>query len=320
MSLLHTFNLRNSFFFFQNVPHGRIPCQLEGPPRNSGLSAAPESLPPASCPPGPAGNAPLHLLSPPSVLPKAPTLPAAAALRPGDAFPLLQLRPEQGLKPFAFPAERALRVPPRCLPPPREAWGPPSSRQAPAPPRAMHTSAAPGTRSQRQAAEQKTGAGAGMTDIPKHLNLDQYVGQESMTPQQGSSAVTKPEGVFDVKPGPLESSPRYAFGFPLLHLQPKPAFTFFSVARAPVAVPSAPVRAAAGAGTHPGFSFLRSCPSQENAVIIWPGRSSAACAFYTVTTALSGGAFTRFLRKNSAPVTDNHIQVQFRIIWGILKV
>ncbi|EPQ11667.1 hypothetical protein D623_10029263 [Myotis brandtii] len=116
----------------------------------------------------------------------------------------------------------------------------------------------------RPAAEQKTGAGAGRTDIPKHLNLDQYVGQESVTPQQDSSAATKPGGVFDVKPGPLESSPRYAFGFPLLHLQPKPAFTFFSISRAPVAVPSAPVRAAAGARTHPGFSFLRACPSQEN--------------------------------------------------------
>ncbi|XP_070267917.1 ciliogenesis and planar polarity effector 1 [Myotis yumanensis] len=248
----------------QNVPHGRIPCQLEGQPWTSGLSAAPESLPPASCPPGPAGNAPLHLVSPPSALPKAPTLPAATVLRPGHAFPLLQLQPEQGLKPFAFPAERALWAPPRCLPPPREAWGPPNSRQPPAPPRAMHTSAPPGTWSQRPAAEQKTGAGAGRTDIPKHLNLDQYVGQESVTPQQDSPAVTKPEGVFDVKPGPLESSPHYAFGFPLLHLQPKPAFTFFSVSRAPVAVPSAPVRAAAGARTHPGFSFLRSCPSQEN--------------------------------------------------------
>lgn len=183
----------------------------------------------------------------------------------------------------------------------------------------MHTSAPPGTRSQRNtdsqrpAVEQRTGAGAGLTDTPKHLNLDQYVGQESVTPQQDSSAVPKPEGVFDLKPGPLESS-RYAFGFPLLHLQPKPAFTFFSVARAPVAVPSAPARAAAGAGTHPGFSFLRSCPSQENAVIVWPGHSGAACVLYTVTTALSGGACTRFLPKNSAPVTDSHIRVQFRII------
>lgn len=265
-SLSPIFSLHHGFFLFQNVPHGRIPCQLEGQPRNSRLSAASESLPPAPGPPAPAGSYPFHLLS-------APALPRAPALRPGDAFPLLQLQPEQAFQPFAFPAERAPRVPPRCLPPPREAWGPPGSCQPPVPPRAMHTSVPPGP----WAAEQKKGAGSGVAEVPKPLNLGQCVGQHSVAPQQGSWAVPEPEGVSDVKPGPLES-PRYPFGFPLLHLQPRPAFTFFSVSRAPVAVPSASVRAT-GERTHPGFSFLCPHPWQESTVMTWQGAQWAALSF-----------------------------------------
>ncbi|XP_054571293.1 ciliogenesis and planar polarity effector 1 [Eptesicus fuscus] len=254
----------------QNVPHGHVPCQLEGQPRNSGLNTAPGSLPPTSLPPAAAGHARLRLLSAPPATPRAPPPPPAAALRPGDAFPLLRLQPDPGSQPLVFPADRAPWVPPRGLPPPREAWGPCGSRQPPAPQKAGHTSAPPGTRSPRNtdaprpAAEPKRGPGTGMTEPPEHLDLGQCVGQEDLPPRRDASAFTQPEGVFEV-PGPPALPPRYSFGFPLLHLQPRRAFTFFSVSRAPVAAPSVAVRAAAGERRPPGFSFPPSRPAPGDA-------------------------------------------------------
>lgn len=125
-----------------------------------------------------------------------------------------------------------------------------------------------------------------MTETPKHLNLDQYVGQENVTPR-----FTKPEGVFAVPPGPPELPPRYSFGFPLLHLQPRRAFTLFSVSRAPLPGPSMAVRAAAGERRHPGFCFPPSCPAPEDAVSTWRGCSRASRVLYAVHTALGTGRY-----------------------------
>ncbi|XP_045427453.1 ciliogenesis and planar polarity effector 1 isoform X3 [Pipistrellus kuhlii] len=213
-----------------------VPCPLEGQPRNSGLNTAAGSSLPTLVPPGPAGHAALPLLA-------APPVPPATA-RPAEAFPLLRLQP--GPQPPAFPADRAPWGPPRGLPPPREAWGPRGSRQRPAP---------PGARGPRPAAAQKPGPGTGGLEVPQHLNLDQYVGQDTVTPGLDAALFLEPRGCDVAPPGP--------FGFPLLHLPPPRAFTFFSVCRAPGPAPCAPLRAA-GESERPGFSFLPARPAPED--------------------------------------------------------
>ncbi|XP_016079490.1 PREDICTED: uncharacterized protein C5orf42 homolog isoform X3 [Miniopterus natalensis] len=254
----------------QSVPHGSIPCVLEGQPQNSGLLTASASFPAALFPPAPAGSTHLHPLSTSSALPKIPRLLPAMTSRPGDGFHLLQFQPRHGFKPLFFQGERAPPVPHRCLPQPREAWGP-DSCQPPLPARVMHTtSVSPSnlshcnTEAEQKAVDQKKGVETVMTETPKHLNLDQYVGQETVTPQQDSSIFIKPEKAFDVKPEPLELSPQNSFGFPLLQLQLRPPFTFSSVSRASVTVPSIPVRAVAEERKYPGVSLLPSHLSQEN--------------------------------------------------------
>lgn len=207
--------------------------------------------------------------------------------RPGDGFHLLQFQPRHGFKPLFFQGERAPPVPHRCLPQPREAWGP-DSCQPPLPARVMHTtSVSPSnlshcnTEAEQKAVDQKKGVETVMTETPKHLNLDQYVGQETVTPQQDSSIFIKPEKAFDVKPEPLELSPQNSFGFPLLQLQLRPPFTFSSVSRASVTVPSIPVRAVAEERKYPGVSLLPSHLSQENMVIIFQSDAEAqSCISY----------------------------------------
>ncbi|XP_045704044.1 ciliogenesis and planar polarity effector 1 [Phyllostomus hastatus] len=266
----------------QNVPHGSIPGPLEGQPQDSGLPAASGSLPMTSFPPAPAANAHLQLLLTSAITNTHRFLPAANAFRPDGGFPLLQFQPKHKFKPLLLPAGRALQVPCGPLPQPREAWGPPASSQPPLPHGAVHTPAVPHLDlSQRnvgavpKAADQKRGAETTVTEAPKHVTLDQHVGQEHFTPQQDSSVFVKPEKVFDVTPGPLETSAQNACGFPLLHLQLRPPCAFPSVSGAPVPVPSAPLRAAAEGSRHPGLPLLPSrlppedpyktpCPPVEN--------------------------------------------------------
>ncbi|KAM5329284.1 ciliogenesis and planar polarity effector 1 isoform 2-T2 [Glossophaga mutica] len=262
----------------QNVLHGSIPSPLEGQPQNSGLPAASESLPTTSFPPAPAANTHLQLLLTSAIPNPHRFLPAANAFRPDGGFPLLQFQPKHEFKPLLFPAGRAPQVPCRPLPQPREAWGPSTSSQPPLLQGAAHTPAAPRTDlgqhhsgAMPQAAEQKRGAETGVTEPPKHVTLDQHVGQEHLTPQQETPLFVKPNRVFDAKPGPLETSAQSSCGFPLLHLQLRPPCVFPSVSRTPATVPSAPLGAAAEGSRCPGLPLLPpylpqedTCPPVEN--------------------------------------------------------
>ncbi|PNJ67042.1 C5orf42 isoform 10, partial [Pongo abelii] len=100
--------------------------------------------------------------------------------------------------------------------------------------------------------------------IPKHVNLDQYVGQENLTPQQDSSVFIKPEKLFDVKPGTLEISPHHSFGLPLLYLPLKPPSMFPSTSKASITVPSTPIQPIAEERKYPRLSLLHSHLSPEN--------------------------------------------------------
>lgn len=264
---------QNSNGNLQNVPHESIPfCHLEGQPQNRGLTPPSQNLPTTSLSPGPAAHTHLQLLSTSSLIPKTPRLiPVAKTLRPGDGFPLLQFEPKHEFKPLSFPTGRVAQVPFRPLPQPREAWGLADSFQPPLPQRAMHTASTShlnlsqyNTEAIKKAVEQKKWAETVTTEIPKHVNSDQNVGQENLTPRQDFSTVIKPEKLFDVKPRPLEISPQNSFGLPLLHLQLKPHYIYSSVSRASVTVPSVPIRTVAEERTYPRLSLLHSCLSPGN--------------------------------------------------------
>ncbi|XP_057564100.1 ciliogenesis and planar polarity effector 1 isoform X3 [Hippopotamus amphibius kiboko] len=263
----------NSNGNLQNVPHGSVPfCQLEGQPQNRGLTTASQSLTTTSLSPAPAGNTHLHLLSTSSAIPKTPRLISTAkTFRPGDGFPLLQFQPKPEFKPLSFHAGRVPQVPFSPPPQPREAWGLSDIFQPPLTKRAMDTTSMShlnlnqyNTEAIKKPVEEKKWAETIITEIPKHVNLDQYVGQENLTSQQDSATFVKQEKLFDVKPGPFEISPQNSFGLPLLHLQLKPPYVFASASRASVAVPSIPIRSVIEERKYSRLSLLHSCLSQEN--------------------------------------------------------
>ncbi|XP_041603868.1 ciliogenesis and planar polarity effector 1 isoform X5 [Vulpes lagopus] len=264
---------QNSHGNLQNVPHGSIPlCESEGPPPSTGLTPASQSLPTTALPPAPAGSSPFHLLSPSFAIPKTPRLiPAAKTFGPADGFPLLQFQPKHEFKSLSFHSGRVQQVPFRPLPQPREAWGLSASSQPLLPQRAMPTTSVSSlnlshynTEAIKKAVEQENWAETVTTEIPKHVNLDQYVGQENLTPQQDSSVFIKPEKLLDVKPGSLEISPQNTFGLPLLHLQLKPPYVFSSDSRTLVKIPSIPTSTIAQETKYPRLSLLHSCLSSEN--------------------------------------------------------
>ncbi|XP_074185089.1 ciliogenesis and planar polarity effector 1 isoform X2 [Rhinolophus sinicus] len=262
----------NSNGNLQNVPQGNMSCQLEDQPQTRGLPPAAGSLPTVSLSSAPAANTHLYLLSTSPPIPKTPRfIPAAKTFQPGDGFPLLQFQSKPEFKPLSFHTERVPQVPFRPLPQPREAWGSSHSFRPPLPQRGMHTTSLSqsnlsqyNTDAKKKAVEQKKWEETVITEIPKHVNLDQYVGQETLTPQQDSSIFIKPEKLFDVKPRPLEISPQNSLGLPLLHLQLKPPYMFPSVSRASVTVPSIPISTVAEERKYPRLSLLHSCLSQEN--------------------------------------------------------
>lgn len=131
----------------------------------------------------------------------------------------------------------------------------------------------------KKAVEQKKWEKTVNTEIPKHINSDQYMGQEDLTPQQDSSIFVKPEKLFNVKPGPLEISPQNSFGLPLLHLQLKPPNVFSSVSRASVTVPSIPISTVAEERKYPKLLLLHSYLSQENMVMFFTGCKSTVLCF-----------------------------------------
>ncbi|XP_058286087.1 ciliogenesis and planar polarity effector 1 [Hylobates moloch] len=257
----------------QNVTHGNIPlCQLNGQPQKRGPIPSSQNLPSTSFYPAPAGNTHLYLLSTPSVVQKAPRLISRAkTFSPGDGFPLLQFKSKQEFQPLFLHTGSIPQVPFRPLPQPREAWGLSDSFQPALPRRAAQTTPAShlnvsqyNTEARKKEVEQKIWAETVITEIPKHVNLDQYVGQENLTPQQDSSVFIKPEKRFDVKPGTLEISPHHSFGLPLLYLPLKPSNMFPSTSRASITVPSTPIQPIAEERKYPRLSLLHSRLSPEN--------------------------------------------------------
>lgn len=254
-------------------------CQLEDQPQTRGSPPAAGSFPTVSLSSAPAANTHLYLLSTSPPIPKTPRfMPAAKTFQPRDGFPLLQFQPKPEFKPLSFHTERVPQVPFRPLPQPREAWGSSHSFRPPLPQQGMHTTSLSqsnlsqyNTDAMKKAAEQKKWEETVITEIPKHVNLDQYVGQETLTPQQDSSIFIKPEKLFDVKPRPLEISPQNSLGLPLLHLQLKPPYVFPSVSRASVTVPSIPISTVAEERKYPRLSLLHSCLCQKNMVMIFAG-------------------------------------------------
>ncbi|XP_037655286.1 ciliogenesis and planar polarity effector 1 isoform X3 [Choloepus didactylus] len=253
-----------------NVQNGSIPLfQLEGQPQNRGLTSTSQKLSPTSLFPASTADTHLPLLSTSSAIQKTPRLiPTAKSVSPGDGFPLLQFQPQHEFKPLFLPMRRDPQVSFRPLPQPRVIWGLSDSFQPPLPQRPVHTTSIShlnlnqyNTEATKKAVEQKKWAETVNTEIPKHLNLDQYVGQENLTPQQDSSVFIKPEKLLDVKPGPLEISPQDSFRLPLLHLQFKPPFVFSSASRA--SIHSVPIRTVTEERKCPRLSLLHSCLSPE---------------------------------------------------------
>uniref|UniRef100_A0A2K6KEV1 Ciliosis and planar polarity effector complex subunit 1 n=1 Tax=Rhinopithecus bieti TaxID=61621 RepID=A0A2K6KEV1_RHIBE len=264
---------QNSTGNVQNILHGSIPlCQLNGQPQKRGPIPSSQNLPSTLFYPAPAGNTHLCLLSTPSVVQKAPRLiPHAKTFSPGDGFPLLQFKPKQEFKPLFLHAGSIPQVPFRPLPQPREAWGLSDSFQPALPQRVAQTPPAShlnvsqyNTEAKKKEVEQKTWAETVITEIPKHVNLDQYVGQENLTPPEDSSVFIKPEKLFDVKPGPLDIAPHHSFGLPLLYLPLKPPNTFPSTSRASITVPSTPIQPIAEERKYPRLSLLHPRLSPEN--------------------------------------------------------
>lgn len=248
-------------FFFQDIPHGSIPlCQLDGQPKLRGQSGAPQSFGPASFSHAPAGDTGLQLLFTPAALQKAPQLiPPARTVTPGSGFPLLHFQPKHEFKPLSLPLGRIPEVPFRPQAQPKKAWELSDSCQPPLSQGIVHTTSPCHSNPSLYSAV--------LRDTPKHGSLEQYVGQQYLTPQQDSSVFIKPESVFDVKPVPPGTVPQNSFGLPLLHLQFQPPCIFSSPSRASSRLPSVPTRSDTEGKQYPQLSLLNSCLPLENTVM-----------------------------------------------------
>ncbi|XP_055000718.1 ciliogenesis and planar polarity effector 1 [Sorex araneus] len=263
----------NSNGNLQSVPHGNISlCKLEVQPQNRGPTPASQNVPPPSLSPAPAGNTQLHLLSTSAAIPKAPTLiPTAKPFQLHDGFPLLQFQPKYDCKPFSFHSGRIPAAPLRPPLQPREAWGPSDSFQSPLPQEAVHTSLMPdlnlnwsNTGVMEKADEQKKWAEKVPTEVPKHVNMDQYVGHKNSKLRQESSLFLRPEKLFDVIPAPFEIPSQNSFGLPLLHLQLKSPCLFSSAPSTAITLPSVPIRTVVEERNYPRLALLHSYLSPEN--------------------------------------------------------
>ncbi|XP_076407922.1 ciliogenesis and planar polarity effector 1 isoform X2 [Peromyscus maniculatus bairdii] len=242
----------------QDIPHGSIPlCQLDGQPKLRGQSGAPQSFGPASFSHAPAGDTGLQLLFTPAALQKAPQLiPPARTVTPGSGFPLLHFQPKHEFKPLSLPLGRIPEVPFRPQAQPKKAWELSDSCQPPLSQGLVHTTSPCHSNPSLYSAV--------LRDTPKHGSLEQYVGQQYLTPQQDSSVFIKPESVFDVKPVPPGTVPQNSFGLPLLHLQFQPPCIFSSPSRASSRLPSVPTRSDTEGKQYPQLSLLHSCLPLEN--------------------------------------------------------
>uniref|UniRef100_A0A5F8GH69 Ciliosis and planar polarity effector complex subunit 1 n=1 Tax=Monodelphis domestica TaxID=13616 RepID=A0A5F8GH69_MONDO len=209
---------QNKVRHIQNIPSFCAPSgHLDVSSKNEGV--IPQGLGSSTpCSPTVAASNPFHLLSTTPTVDKSPMLiPAVKTLNPANGFPLLKIQMKPEFKPLPVHPVRTPQVPFRPPPEPKEAWGLSSSGKKYLSLYDVET-----------------------VETPKHLNLDQYIDQEKMTPQQDSAA-KRQEKAFDVKPEPSEMHNQDFLGVPLLHLQFNP--TMFSTAsRTSFATPSIPSR------------------------------------------------------------------------------
>uniref|UniRef100_A0A4X2K1B0 Ciliosis and planar polarity effector complex subunit 1 n=1 Tax=Vombatus ursinus TaxID=29139 RepID=A0A4X2K1B0_VOMUR len=233
----------------QNIPSFCVPSgHLDGQsnngrvtPKCQGLSTTPSSQ---TC----AANNHFHLLSTTPTIHKSPVLiPAVKTLNPASGFPLLKIQMKHEFKPLSLHPVRTPQVTVRPPPEPKEAWNSSSSEKK------LHSTAQSITPTShlnlsqydvetvQKALEQKRWAEIRTIETPKHLNLDQYVEQETLTPQQDSSA-KKQEKIFYMKPEPSEIPNQNFLGIPLLHLQLNPTTRFSPALTASVSTPSIPSR------------------------------------------------------------------------------
>uniref|UniRef100_A0A4X2JTY3 Ciliosis and planar polarity effector complex subunit 1 n=1 Tax=Vombatus ursinus TaxID=29139 RepID=A0A4X2JTY3_VOMUR len=223
----------------QNIPSFCVPSgHLDGQsnngrvtPKCQGLSTTPSSQ---TC----AANNHFHLLSTTPTIHKSPVLiPAVKTLNPASGFPLLKIQMKHEFKPLSLHPVRTPQVTVRPPPEPKEAWNSSSSEKK------LHSTAQSITPTSHLnlTLEQKRWAEIRTIETPKHLNLDQYVEQETLTPQQDSSA-KKQEKIFYMKPEPSEIPNQNFLGIPLLHLQLNPTTRFSPALTASVSTPSIPSR------------------------------------------------------------------------------
>ncbi|XP_060236476.1 ciliogenesis and planar polarity effector 1 isoform X1 [Meriones unguiculatus] len=250
----------------QDFPHGSIPlCQLAGQPKMRGQTGASPSITPISCFHAPAGDTGLQLLHTPTTVQKMPQLiPPAQTITPGSGFPLLHFQPKHEFKSLSLPLGKIPEVPFRPQAQPKEAWRLSDSCQPPLSQRIVHTASSSHSDPSHCNAEARKKAEAVLTNMPKPVNLDQYVGQQYLTLQQDSSVFIKPENVFDVKPGHPETAPQNSFGLPLLHLQFKPPHVFSTPSGASNRFPSVPTKSDTEGKKYPQLSLLHSCLPPEN--------------------------------------------------------
>ncbi|XP_038959459.1 ciliogenesis and planar polarity effector 1 isoform X11 [Rattus norvegicus] len=249
----------------QDIAHESTPLgRSDGQPKPRWRTGASRSCAPACLPHVPGGEGGLQLLFTAAAVQKTPQLiPPARAATAGSAFPLLHFQPKHEFKPLPLPVGRIPGAPFRPQAQPKEAWGLSDSCQSPVSQRMVHTMPpSPSGSSQYYNAQAMRKAEAVLPGIPKHENLDQCTGQESVTPQQDSSVFIKPGSVFDVTPRPPETALQNSFGLPLLHLQFKPSYVFSMPSRAALgSFPSVP----GTEGTkHPQLSLLHPCLPPEN--------------------------------------------------------
>uniref|UniRef100_F7FWK2 Ciliosis and planar polarity effector complex subunit 1 n=1 Tax=Monodelphis domestica TaxID=13616 RepID=F7FWK2_MONDO len=238
---------QNKVRHIQNIPSFCAPSgHLDVSSKNEGV--IPQGLGSSTpCSPTVAASNPFHLLSTTPTVDKSPMLiPAVKTLNPANGFPLLKIQMKPEFKPLPVHPVRTPQVPFRPPPEPKEAWGLSSSGKKYLSLAQDITSTSHLNLNQydvetvQKALEQKRWAEIISRETPKHLNLDQYIDQEKMTPQQDSAA-KRQEKAFDVKPEPSEMHNQDFLGVPLLHLQFNP--TMFSTAsRTSFATPSIPSR------------------------------------------------------------------------------
>ncbi|XP_074058200.1 ciliogenesis and planar polarity effector 1 isoform X3 [Macrotis lagotis] len=223
----------------QYIPSFCVPSgHLDDQSNNGEVIPKCQTLSSTSGPPTSTSSNHFHLLSSTPTSYKSPILiPTVKTLNPASGFPLLKIQRKHEFKPLSVRPVIIPQVPVRPPPEPKEAWGLFTSGKKLATTQCINPTSHLNlsqydVETVQKALEQKRWAEIRTTETLKHLNLDQYVEQEDLATQQGSSA-EKGEKIFDVKPEPPELPNQNFFGVPLLHLQLNPTAMFSAALTAP---------------------------------------------------------------------------------------